>query len=192
MWDGVCQAACFSQQKHPEIKMFQNTKSAVKILHFTTSKTDNIILNHQSKVMPNEKTSGFNYSDDLMPSGLVTSIFALNNAASEQLISIKAQVVNISAVKIVKTQYQGTLKKQDVLIGDTTSSIKMILLTPDSWLGILRWTLMLNSTYLFKNLKVKIFHFCQRCPISIHLDISIYPATGVCLCCVGKYGSINS
>ena len=77
--------------------------------------------------MPNEKTSGFNYSDDLMPSGLVTSISALNNAASEELISIKAQVVNISAVKIVKTQYQGTLKKQDVLIGDTTSSIKMIL-----------------------------------------------------------------
>ena len=82
--------------------------------------------------MPNEKTSGFNYSDDPMPSGLVTSISALNNAASEQLISIKAQVVNFSAVKIVKTQYQGTLKKQDVLIGDTTSSIKMILLTPDS------------------------------------------------------------
>ena len=127
MCNGVCQAACFSQQKHPEIKMFQNTKSAVKILHFTTSKTDNIILNHQSKVMPNEKTSGFNYSDDPMPSGLVTSISALNNAASEQLISIKAQVVNFSAVKIVKTQYQGTLKKQDVLIGDTTSSIKMIL-----------------------------------------------------------------
>ena len=117
----------FLTTEAPEIKMFQNTKSAVKILHFTTSKTDNIILNHQSEVMPNEKTSGFNYSDDLMPSGLVTSISALNNAASEELISIKAQVVNISAVKIVKTQYQGTLKKQDVLIGDTTSSIKMIL-----------------------------------------------------------------
>ena len=89
-------------------------------------------------------------STTLIPSGLVTSISAKNNAAFEQLIRIKPQVVNISVVKIVKTQYQGTLKKQEVLIGDTTSSIKMIL-----W-ACYAETLMLNSTYLFKNLKVKI------------------------------------
>jgi len=108
-----------SQQKYPEIKTLQNTKCAVKILHYTTSKTDDVILNHQSEIISNEETTGFSYSDDLIPSGMVTSIFALNNVASEQLISIKAQVLNISAVKVVKTQYQGTLKKQEVLIRDT-------------------------------------------------------------------------
>ena len=81
---------------------------------------------------------------------MITSISALNNVASEQLISVKAQVVNISAVKVVKTQYQVTLKKQEVLIRDTTSSVKVIL-----WESYAE-TLTLNSTYLLKNLKVKI------------------------------------
>ena len=148
--DGVRRAVCFSQQKHPEIKTFQNTKCAVKILHYSTSKTDDIILNHQSKIIPNEATTEFNYSADLIPSGVITSISALNNVASEQLISIKAEVVNISAVKVVRTQYQGTLKKQEVLIRDTTSSMKLIL-----WESYTE-TLTLNTTYLFKNLKVKV------------------------------------
>lgn len=148
--DGDRRAVCFSQQKHPEIKTFQNTKCAVKILNYTTSKTDDIILNHQSKIIPNEEATEFNYSADLIPTGVITGISALNNVASEQLISIKAQVVNISAVKVVRTQYQGTLKKQEILIRDTASSIKVIL-----WESYTE-TLTLNSTYLFKNLKVKI------------------------------------
>lgn len=82
---------------------------------------------------------------------MVSSISALNNVASEQLISTKAQVVNIAATKVVNTQYQGTLKKQEVLIRDPTSSIRVIL-----------WesygdTLTLNSTYIFKNFKVKLY-----------------------------------
>ena len=81
--DGVRRAVCFSQQKHP--------------VNYTTSKTDDIILNHQSKIISHEEAIGFNYSADLIPSGVITSISALNNVASEQLISIKAQVVNISA-----------------------------------------------------------------------------------------------
>ena len=148
--DGVRRAVCFSQQKHPEIKTFQSTKCVVKILNDTTSKTDDIILNHHSKIIPNEEATGFKYSADLIPSGVINSISALNNVASEQVISIKAEVVNISAVKVVKTQYQGTLKKQEVLIRDPTSSIKVIL-----WESYTE-TLTLNSTYLFKNLKVKI------------------------------------
>ena len=116
--DRVRRAVCFSQQKHPEIKAFQNMKCAVKILQYTTSKTDDVTLNQQSKIIPNKEETGFSYSDDLIPSGVITSISALKNVASEQLISVKAQVVNISAVKVVKTQYQGTLKKQEVLIRD--------------------------------------------------------------------------
>lgn len=82
---------------------------------------------------------------------MVSSISALNNVASEQLISTKAQLVNIAATKVVNTQYQGTLKKQEVLIRDPTSSIRVIL-----------WesygdTLTLNSTYIFKNFKVKLY-----------------------------------
>lgn len=82
---------------------------------------------------------------------MVSSISALNNVASEQLISTKAQVVNIAATKVVNTQYQGTLKKQEVLIRDPTSSIRVIL-----WESYGN-TLTLNSTYIFKNFKVKLY-----------------------------------
>ena len=50
--------------------------------------------------------------------------FALWNI--QQLISIKAQVVNISAVKVVKTQYQGQLKRQDVYKFHYTHSLGIL------------------------------------------------------------------
>ena len=112
---GIHCAVCFSQQKHPEVTTFGKTKCAIQILNFTPFYT-HIILNHQSKIIPNEQSAGFNYSEDLIPTRVVSSNSALNNVASEQLISIKAQVVNIAATKAVNTQYQGTLKKQEVLI----------------------------------------------------------------------------
>ena len=81
---------------------------------------------------------------------MVSSISTLNNVASENLITIKVQVVNIAATKVVNMQYQRTLKKQEVLIRDPTSSIKVIL-----WESYVN-TLNLNSTYIFRNLKVKL------------------------------------
>ena len=59
-------------------------------------------------------------------------------------------MVNIAATKVVNMQYQRTLKKQEVLIRDPTSSIKVIL-----WESYVN-TLTLNSTYIFRNLKVKL------------------------------------
>ena len=114
-------------------------------------------MNHQSKIIPNEQSAGFNYSEDLIPSRVVSSNSALNNVASEQLISIKAQVVNISATKAVNTQYQGTLKKQEVLIRHPTNSIQVI-----PWESYVD-TLTLNSTYIFKNLEVLPKNKNERC-----------------------------
>ena len=75
---------------------------------------------------------------------MVSSISTLNNVASGNLITIKAQVVNIAATKVVNMQYQRTLKKQEVLIRDPTSSIKVIL-----WESYVN-TFTLNSTYIFR------------------------------------------
>ena len=94
-------AVCFSQQKHPEVTAFGKTKCAVQILNFTPSASDDIILNHQSKIIQNAQSAGFNYSEDLIPSRVVSSNSALNNVASEQLISIKAQVVNIAGKQVL-------------------------------------------------------------------------------------------
>ena len=108
----------FVSHNRNTLKLQHSEKQNVrfKFLNFTPSASDDIILNHQSKIIPNDQSAGFNYSEDLIPSRVVSSNSALNNVASEQLISIKAQVVNIAATKAVNTQYQGTLKKQEVLI----------------------------------------------------------------------------
>lgn len=98
---GIHCAVCFSQQKHPEVTTFGKTKCAIQILNFTPSASDDIILNHQSKIIPNEQSAGFNYSEDLIPSRVVSSNSALNNVTSEQLISIKAQVVNIAGKQVL-------------------------------------------------------------------------------------------
>ena len=99
---------------------------------------------------------------------MVSSISTLNNVASENLITIKAQVVNIAATKVVNMQYQRTLKKQEVLITDPTSSIKVIL-----WESYVD-TLTLNSTYIFRNLKVKLSKNKNERHLNTAKDVSFY------------------
>ena len=65
-------------------------------------------------------------TDSLTATGFVT-IAALEKLASEQLISVKAQVAKISGTKKLQTQYQGILTSQEVIIRDPTTSIKLIL-----------------------------------------------------------------
>ena len=92
----------------------------------------------------------------------------MNTVASGNLISIKAQVVNIAATKVVNMQYQRTLKKQEVLIRDPTSSIKVIL-----WESYVD-TLTLNSTYIFINLKVKLSKNKNERHLNTAKDVSFY------------------
>lgn len=86
-----------------------------------------IMILKQTKISPAEPESiQFQYSDSLTSTGFVT-IAALEKLAAEQLISVKAQVGKISGTKKLQTQYRGTLTSQEVIIGDPTTSIKLIL-----------------------------------------------------------------
>lgn len=49
----------------------------------------------------------------------------LQKIVAEQLVSLKAQVVQLSGVKILHTQHNGTLKKQEALVRDAASSTKI-------------------------------------------------------------------
>ena len=77
------------------------------------------ILNHQSKIIPNEETTGFSYSDDLIPSDVVTSISVQNNVASR------------ATHEHQRTSGENSVSRNTTearsLINDTTSSIKVIL-----------------------------------------------------------------
>ena len=82
---------------------------------------------------------------------MVSSIVSCNELAAEQLVTLKAEVAEISGVKKVHTQYQGTLMKQEVVLRDTSGFIKAVLW--DSHVN----TLKEKETYIFKNFKVKVY-----------------------------------
>ena len=80
---------------------------------------------------------------------MAISISSLNDLAGEQLVTIKAEVAQISGVKRIETQDQGRLNRQEVILRDVTGSIKAIL-----WESSVD-TLKENTTYTLKNLKNK-------------------------------------
>lgn len=102
------------------------------------------------KVMPVENADiDFRHSPKLVGTGVADSIVSLSEVAAEQLITVKAEVSQISGVKTVRILHRGVLKKQEVLIRDTTSSIKVVL-----WEANVE-ILEEKKAYLLKNLKVK-------------------------------------
>ena len=151
--ESVVRAVCFTPTKHTELHTLQQTKSPVNVSNFVkTSQGDDVIFNHYTKITPLDSTKvDFVYSNKLSSTEMVKSISACNDLANEQLISLKAQVVQITGVKKIHTQHQGILKKQEVVLRDTTSCIKAVL-----W-GCYVDTLTENTTYVFKNFKLKIY-----------------------------------
>ncbi len=148
--DSVVRGVCFAPNKHTELHTLQQTKSPVSVSNFAkASQSDDVIFNHFTKVTPLDSTKvNFIYSDKLTTTGMVKSISACNDLANEQLISLKAQV---TGVKKIRTQYQGMLNKQEVILRDTTGCIKAVLWGSDVD------TLTENTTYVFKNFKLKIY-----------------------------------
>ena len=81
--------------------------------------------------------------------GLLENISSLQKVAAEQVVSIKAEVVQISGSKFIHTQRYGSLKKQEVIIRDNTSCTKVVLW--EEYVDCLE----INKTYLLCNLRVK-------------------------------------
>ena len=138
---------CFDARKHDELDTLKKTKSAINLHPYRKSSTGEIILDDKSKFSPVQDV-GFDYIDPVMPNDVV-SIAKLVDVASEQLVKVKAQVLSISGPKVINTQHQGTLRKQDVILRDTATSIKLVLW--DHYVDSLE----ANKTYLFENVKLK-------------------------------------
>ena len=147
--DGPVCAVCFSPNKHSEFTTLQKAKSPVKVSNYTKLTGNDIVFNQYTKITPTDDID-FQHSAKLLAGGVANTIASLNEAAPEQLVSVKAEIAEVSGVKTVKTQHRGTLKKQEVLIRDATSSMKVVL-----WEDNVD-QLHQNKTYLLKNLKVKV------------------------------------
>ncbi|CAB3983684.1 Hypothetical predicted protein [Paramuricea clavata] len=137
------------------MQTLQKNKRPVRMQNFRISanqgKEDFIILKH-TKITPLPVGDlDFPYNDHLGMTGLATNIPSLQHVASEQLLSVKGEVAKMSGVKVINTQRQGPLSKQEILIRDTTSSMKIVL-----WQDYANNTaLEICKTYTFTNLRLK-------------------------------------
>ena len=145
---------CFSSERHEEIKKVERNKSPVRLQHFRTSTSygqeDIVILDH-STVTTITPTDGLVFSDKFQPQSVDGSIAGLSNVAAEQLVSLKAFVAEISPVKRITTRNGSSLRKQEVYITDTGSSIKLVVLWEDYVDSLER-----NKTYKFQDLRLKV------------------------------------
>lgn len=149
---------CFSPEKRSEVNAVAQAHSPVKIQNFVPqSNSENITMHKFTKITPLDKDKvDFSFSRELSESSpdVITNLSSIHKLAAEQLISVKGEVVQISATKVITmTDHNNNIKKikkQTILIRDTTDSIKVIL-----W-GEYVDTVELNKTYDFKYLRVKV------------------------------------
>lgn len=154
----VMRAVCFDSDKRAEIDTISKTKSPVKLKHLTTKESSSgtsqdIQITKHTTVTPIDKDLlHFTFSDELstISQNSVINLSSILKLAPEQLITVKAQVTNISAVKVFNSN-RGKLQKQDVIIRDTTASIKVVLW--QEYVDILQT----DETYKLENLRVKGF-----------------------------------
>ena len=80
----------------------------------------------------------------------IFSLRNLNNIAAEQLITVKAKIVNLSGVKVVPLANK-TLQKQEIDISDPTGTSKLLL-----WGENCEQSLDSGVTYIFSNFRLKV------------------------------------
>ena len=152
--DDPVKAVCYSPDKHSELKNVAKTKSPIQLQNFKkTDSSKDIVITKFTNIIPlNKADVCFSFEENMTvkSADMVVNI-SITKLAPEQLISVKAQVVSVSAVK-KKTPPQSNvtkLSKQEIVIRDTTASIRVVL-----W-GKYVDTIRPNATYLFKHLRIE-------------------------------------
>ena len=145
-------AVCFSPEKHGKFRSSELNKSPVKLQNLKPPPNNgqDLVLNRFTKITPLARDEvAFKYSDELTPKSQVTDISSLTKIAKEQIVSVKAELAQVSGIEVVVTQDNSQLRKQELVIRDGKSSIQLVLW--DSYVDSLE----INKTYLFNNLRLK-------------------------------------
>ena len=125
--DRVVRAVCFNPAKRPLLEKYQKGRTAVRLHNITSSIKDDvesIIIQNNTTVQP--VVVPFVYQDAATSSSL-PSLSSLQEASKGQLVDIKAKVSSITAVKTINSRYGYALQRQEVILVDHTTSIKLIL-----------------------------------------------------------------
>ena len=89
-------------------------------------------------------------SDQGKESEVVVSLRNLNNIAAEQLIAVKAKIINISGVKVVPLANE-TLRKREIDISDHTGTSELLL-----WEESCKQFLKCDITYIVSNFRLNV------------------------------------
>eukprot|EP00794_Sanderia_malayensis_P021336 gene21336-23411_t len=131
----VVRAVCFSPVKRKAFDEASMKKSPVKIKKFIDDRkqdSNDILMN--DKVMLEELDSVYFERREPVPEGLIIS--GLTTIMPEQLVNLKAKVINLQKPSSVNTNTDNPLQKQEGLIIDQTGSIKIVFWESD--VGVVR------------------------------------------------------
>ena len=88
-----------------------------------------------------------NFEHDQGKENEIVPLGNLNNIAAEQLITVKAKIINLSGVKVVPLA-NVTLRKREIDISDPTGTSKLFL-----WEESCEQSLESGTTYIFSNFR---------------------------------------
>ena len=148
-------AVCFSPEKHQLFEGFVESKSPVKLQNFSRNLfrgNEDIIIRKNTMVTPvNPDDVTFSCPNNTATDKQIKSLGEVTAITEGQLITVKAKVSSLSAVKRQQTKLGGSLMKQDVIIHDEVTSMPVLL-----WEDHVD-CVEVGKTYLFKNLKVRTY-----------------------------------
>lgn len=125
--DRVVRAVCFNPAKRPLQEKYQKGRTAVRLHNITSfikDDSESIITQNNTTVQP--VVVPFAHQDAATSSSL-PSLSSLQEVSKEQLLDVKAKVSSITAVKTINSRYGYALQRQEVILVDHTTSIKLIL-----------------------------------------------------------------
>ena len=143
--DEVKRGVCFSPPRVQEFTKHSNSKSPVKITKFRFDKgSTSVCMGPDVQV---DKLDKVDFERKILPQTLNLSL--LNSVFDGQLITIKAKVINLTAVSKFTSSTSGVLNKAEADLLDPHGSAKLTL-----W-GHFTSEVMEGNTYQFTNLRVR-------------------------------------
>ena len=133
----------------PCLEKIEKGKTGVTLLNIRRSEKDGV----ESIIIQKNTTSQptvlpFPYQDNNVASAL-SNLASLQDVSLEQLVEVQAKLIHLGAVKKQNTRYGQSLLKQEVILVDHTTSIKLVL-----WQDHCE-KLSDGKTYHLKNLRLK-------------------------------------
>lgn len=147
---GVQRAVCFSPERKAAFDTLEKQRSPVKLSKYVTGNkygTTDIVIQKHTNVVPTEAPDLEALYQQQTTS--YATISSLQDVAPNQLVTVKAKLLHLSASKNIIMHDSKSVKKQEGMIVDTTGYMKIVLWAEHT--GKLEE----SNTYIFTNLRLK-------------------------------------